>query len=138
MAFKEWFSANWKNVLIIMFAVLWVSKCTSGCSKSTTIKHQKAAIAVLDSTLAVRDSAIHDMEFEIASLNGSLVSERSHNDNFTAIASGNQKELLNKINELDNANTVLKRENESLKKTVSVLEAEAVLTKKELEEIKNK
>ena len=71
----------------------------------------------LDSTLAVRDSIIHDNEFELFRLNESLSSEKKHNDNFTTIASGNQQELNEKINSLTN-------ENKNLKQKIKELERE--------------
>lgn len=109
MNIKETFVKHWKNILLIILVIFSLSKCTSSCSRKMEINRLNTQIEVLDSTLAVRDSIIHDNEFEIIRLNEGLNSERKHNDNFTTIASGNQAELNNKINQLTNENKNLRR-----------------------------
>lgn len=117
MNIKETFLKNWKNILLIILVIFSLSKCTSSCSRKMEINRLNVQIEQLDSTLAVRDSIIHDNEFEIVRLNEGLDSERKHNDNFTTIASGNQTELNNKITQLSN-------ENQRLKKKIKELEQE--------------
>lgn len=117
MNIKETFVKHWKNILLIILVIFSLSKCTSSCSRKMEINRLNTQIEVLDSTLAVRDSIIHDNEFEIIRLNEGLDSERKHNDNFTTIASGNQQELNEKINSLT-------RENRNLKQKIKELEQE--------------
>lgn len=109
MNIKETFVKHWKNILLIILVLFSLSKCTSSCSRKQEINRLNIQIEQLDSTLSVRDSIIHDNEFELFRLNESLNSEKKHNDNFTTIASGNQAELNNKINQLTNENKNLRR-----------------------------
>ena len=117
MNIKETFVKNWKNILLIVLVLFSLSKCTSSCNRKQEINRLNVQIERLDSTLAVRDSIIHDNEFELFRLNESLSSEKKHNDNFTTIASGNQQELNEKINSLTN-------ENKNLKQKIKELERE--------------
>ena len=117
MNIKETFVKNWKNILLIVLVLFSLSKCTSSCNRKQEINRLNVQIERLDSTLAVRDSIIHDNEFELFRLNESLSSEKKHNDNFTTIASGNQQELTEKINSLTN-------ENKNLKQKIKELERE--------------
>lgn len=124
MNIKETLTKNWKNILLIILVIFSLSKCTSSCNRNIEIKNLNHKIEQLDSTISVRDSIIHDNEFEIVRLNEGLSSERKHNDNFTTIASSNQNELNNKINDLIN-------ENRKLKNRIKELENE--LKNKEIE-----
>ncbi len=117
MNIKETFVKHWKNILLIILVLFSLSKCTSSCNRKMEINRLNTQIEVLDSTLAVRDSIIHDNEFEIVRLNEGLNSEKKHNDNFATIATGNQTELTNKINQLTN-------ENKNLKQKIKQLEQE--------------
>ena len=76
-----------------------------------------------------RDSIINVLNVEIDTLKNGLNyytalynSEKSHNSNFANIATGNQAELYNKINELEATVSRLQNENKSLRKKISELE----------------
>ena len=128
MNLKEYFTKHWKVILICLLTVMWMSKCTTSCSRGTEIKRQTKTIEQLDSAITKKDSIILDYSNRLNTATEMLNMEREHNGNFTTIASGNQSELNNKIKTLTEDNAKLKRlvndlarENTELKDQISVL-----------------
>lgn len=44
---------NWKNILLILFILFGMSKCTQSCNRQSTINKQTEQIEHLDSTITV-------------------------------------------------------------------------------------
>lgn len=128
MNLKEYFTKHWKVILLCLMTVMWMSKCTTSCSRGTEIKRQSRTIEQLDSTISKKDSIILDYSNRLNTTTEMLNMEREHNGNFTVIASGNQTELNDKIKTLTEDNANLKRlvkslakENTELKEHITAL-----------------
>ena len=109
MNFIEKIKQHWKVILLCLFVVLWMNRCSVACSRESKIEK-------LEDQVEVRDSLIREMTYELDMKNALLDSEKSHNSNFTSIASGNQAELMKRIYNLTEENTKLKEENKHQKK----------------------
>lgn len=42
---------NWKNILLVLFVLLSLNKCTQSCNRQSVIDRQLVEIATLDSTI---------------------------------------------------------------------------------------
>ena len=109
MQFIEKIKQHWKVILLCLFVVLWMNRCSVACSRESKIEK-------LEDQVEHRDSLIREMTYELDMKNALLDSEKSHNSNFTSIASGNQAELMKRIYNLTEENTKLKEENKHQKK----------------------
>ena len=109
MHFIEKIKQHWKVILLCLFVVLWMNRCSVACSRESKIEK-------LEDQVEHRDSLIREMTYELDMKNALLDSEKSHNSNFTSIASGNQAELMKRIYNLTEENTKLKEENKHQKK----------------------
>lgn len=118
---KDFFKKNGKMVAIVLLSLMFISKCTTSCNRGTTIKHQTVQIEQLDSIITARDSAIYDMMMTNEQLKNSLTTEKEHNSNFTLIATGNQSDLVKKMNDTQKENASLKRQVKELQKKVDEL-----------------
>ena len=90
MQFIEKIKQHWKVILLCLFVVLWMNRCSVACSRESKIEK-------LEDQVEHRDSLIREMTYELDMKNALLDSEKSHNSNFTSIASGNQAELMKRI-----------------------------------------
>lgn len=115
---KEFVIKNWKIIALCLVSLLFFQKCTQSCNRFNEIEKQEKTIKNLDSLIINKDSVIHDLTIKNANLENLLDVEKSHNNNYTDIATYNQKELLNKIDNLTIENKKLKKENSFLKKTI--------------------
>ena len=109
MQFIEKIKQHWKVILLCLFVVLWMNRCSVACSRESKIEK-------LEDQVERRDSLIREMTYELDMKNALLDSEKSHNSNFTSIASDNQAELMKRIYNLTEENTKLKEENKHQKK----------------------
>ena len=109
MNFIEKIKQHWKVILLCLLVVLWMNRCSVACSRESKIEK-------LEDQVERRDSLIREMSYELDMKNALLDSEKSHNSNFTSIASGNQAELMKRIYNLTEENTKLKEENKHQKK----------------------
>ena len=109
MHFIEKIKQHWKVILLCLFVVLWMNRCSVACSRESKIEK-------LEDQVETRDSLIREMTYELDMKNALLDSEKSHNSNFTSIASDNQAELMKRIYNLTEENTKLKEENKHQKK----------------------
>ena len=109
MRFIEKIKQHWKVILLCLFVVLWMNRCSVACSRESKIE-------TLEDQVEYKDSLIREMAFELDMKNALLDSEKSHNSNFTSIASNNQAELMKRIYNLTEENTKLKEENKHQKK----------------------
>lgn len=121
-SFGSWMKKNWKIVVIFILLIFSFSKCTSSCSNKNKVK---VLTEQIDSLNTVNDSIRHDneiLQINQNNLNARLSDEQQHSSDFAGIATGNQKELSARINELTTENRQLKRENTELKNKIKELQ----------------
>ena len=133
MNFAEKIKQHWKVILICLLAIMFMSKCSTSCSRGKEIERQTNTIAVLDSTIISKDSIIREMTFDLDKKNALLDSEKSHNNNFTSIASDNQAELMKRVYNLTEENTKLKEDNKRQKTLINALSKENEILKAQLD-----
>ena len=133
MRFIEKIKQHWKVILICLLAIMFMSKCSTSCSRGKEIGKQANTIAVLDSTIISKDSIIREMTFDLDMKNALLDSEKSHNNNFTSIASDNQAELMKRVYNLTEENTKLKEDNKRQKTLINALSKENEILKAQLD-----
>ena len=124
MSFTEKIKQHWKVILLCLFVVLWMNRCSVACSRESKIEKLEDQVEHRDSLLSKRDSIIREMTFELDMKNALLDSEKSHNSNFTSIASDNQAVLMRKVRNLTQENTKLKEDNKRHKNLINDLSKE--------------
>ena len=124
MSFTDKIKQHWKVILLCLFVVLWMNRCSVACSRESKIEKLEDQVEQRDSLLSKRDSIIREMTFELDMKNALLDSEKSHNSNFTSIASDNQAVLMKKVYKLSEENTKLKEDNKRHKKLINDLSKE--------------
>ena len=124
MSFTEKIKQHWKVILLCLFVVLWMNRCSVACSRESKIEKLEDQVEQCDSLLSKRDSIIREMTFELDMKNALLDSEKSHNSNFTSIASDNQAVLMKKVYKLSEENTKLKEDSKRYKKLINDLSKE--------------
>ena len=133
MSFTEKIKQHWKVILLCLFAVLWMNRCSVACSRESKIEKLEDQVEHRDSLLFERDSIIREMTFELDMKNALLDSEKSHNSNFTSIASDNQAVLMRKVRNLTQENTKLKEDNKRHKTLINDLSKENEILKIQLD-----
>ena len=128
MRFIEKIKQHWKVILLCLFAVLWMNRCSVACSRESKIE-------TLEDQVEYKDSLIREMAFELDMKNALLDSEKSHNSNFTSIASDNQAELMKKVYNLTQENTKLKEDNKRQKSLINELSKENNILRAKLDSI---
>ena len=126
MHFIEKIKQHWKVILLCLFVVLWMNRCSVACSRESKIEK-------LEDQVERRDSLIREISYELDMKNALLDSEKSHNSNFTSIASDNQAELMKRIYNLTEENTKLKEENKHQKKLNNDLSKENGILRTQLD-----
>ena len=98
----------WKEILIVLLAIMFMNKCTQSCSRATKLDKQNIEIVKKDSIIKQlkSDSTISAIRFEDA---------KNSNETYRGIATVNQNEMINKIELLSSENSRLKNENNKLK-----------------------
>ena len=124
MSFTDKIKQHWKVILLCLFVVLWMNRCSVACSRESKIEKLEDQVEQRDSLLSKRDSIIREMAYELDMKNALLDSEKSHNNNFTSIASDNQAVLMKKIYKLSEENTKLKEDNKRHKNLINDLSKE--------------
>ena len=135
MSFTEKIKQHWKVILLCLFAVLWMNRCSVACSRESKIEKLEDQVEQRDSLLVERDSIIREMTFELNMKNALLDSEKSHNSNFTSIASDNQAVLMRKVRNLTQENTKLKEDNKRHKTLINDLSKENEILRTQLDSI---
>ena len=100
---------NWKNILIIILILFSVSKCTSSCTRGKQIDK-------LNYQIVQMDSVIHANGIELDKLNMRLDDAQTSIDSYKGIATGNQRDLVDKVSTLTEENKQLKKQVTSLTK----------------------
>ena len=124
MSFTDKIKQHWKVILLCLFAVLWMTRCSVACSRESKIEKLEDQVEQCDSLLSKRDSIIREMTYELDMKNALLDSEKSHNNNFTSIASDNQAVLMKRVVKLTEENTKLKEDNKRHKNLINDLSNE--------------
>ena len=135
MRFIEKIKQHWKVILLCLFVVLWMNRCSVACSRESKIEKLEDQVEHRDSLLFERDSIIREMTFELDMKNALLDSEKSHNSNFTSIASDNQAVLMRKVRNLTQENTKLKEDNKRHKTLINDLSKENEILRTQLDSI---
>ena len=124
MSFTDKIKQHWKVILLCLLAVLWMNRCSVACSRESKIEKLEDQVEQRDSLLSKRDSIIREMAYELDMKNALLDSEKSHNSNFTSIASDNQAVLMKRVVKLTEENTKLKEDNKRHKNLINNLSKE--------------
>ena len=135
MRFIEKIKQHWKVILLCLFAVLWMNRCSVACSRESKIEKLEDQVEQCDSLLSKRDSIIREMTYELDMKNALLDSEKSHNNNFTSIASDNQAVLMKRVVKLTEENTKLKEDNKRHKNLINDLSNENEILRIQLDSI---
>ena len=138
MTFTEKIKQHWEVILLCLLAVLWMNRCSVACSRESKIEKLEDQLEHCDSLLFERDSIIREMTFELDMKNALLDSEKSHNSNFTSIASDNQAELMKRVHNLTEENTKLKEDNKRNKNLINGLSRENEILKTQLDSLLRK
>lgn len=100
---------NWKNILLIILILFSVNKCTSSCTRGKQIDK-------LNYQIVQMDSVIHANGIELDKLNMRLDDAQTSIDSYKGIATGNQRDLVDKVSTLTEENKQLKKQVTSLTK----------------------
>ena len=138
MSFTDKIKQHWKVILLCLLTVLWMNRCSVACSRESKIEKLEDQVEQRDSLLFERDSIIREMTFELDMKNALLDSEKSHNSNFTSIASDNQAVLMRKVRNLTQENTKLKEDNKRHKTLINDLSKENEILRTQLDSILRK
>ena len=135
MSFTDKIKQHWKVILLCLFAVFWMNRCSVACSRESKIEKLEDQVEQCDSLLSKRDSIIREMTYELDMKNALLDSEKSHNNNFTSIASDNQAVLMKRVVKLTEENTKLKEYNKRHKNLINDLSNENEILRIQLDSI---
>ena len=135
MSFTDKIKQHWKVILLCLLVVLWMNRCSVACSRESKIEKLEDQVEQRDSLLFERDSIIREMTFKLDMKNALLDSEKSHNSNFTSIASDNQAVLMRKVRNLTQENTKLKEDNKQHKTLINDLSKENEILRTQLDSI---
>ena len=135
MNLTEKIKQHWKVILICLLTMMWMSKCTTSCSRGKEIERQAKTIEVLDSTITSKDSVIRELMFDISMKEGLLDAADKHSENFTSIASDNQLILLDKVSKLSSENKKLTDDNARLKNLVNGLTKENTILRSQVDSV---
>lgn len=135
MSFTDKIKQHWKVILLCLFAVFWMNRCSVACSRESKIEKLEDQVEQCDSLLSKRDSIIREMTYELDMKNALLDSEKSHNNNFTSIASDNQAVLMKRVVKLTEENTKLKEDNKRHKNLINDLSNENEILRIQLDSI---
>jgi len=115
----------WKEILIGLLVIFSLNKCTTSCSRGTTIKKQNIELVQKDSIIRVQADSLNIM-------NVRWKDAQTSQSTYQGIAMGNQQELVKNIEDMKNTiefmttkvqqlsaeNNKLKQENKQLKEQV--------------------
>ena len=123
-SFVDKLKRNWKNIVLILLVLFSVNKCTSSCTRGKQIDKLEYQVVQLDSVITSNG-------IEIDKLNIQLDNAKTSIDSYKGIATGNQKDLVDKVSELT-------EENKTLKQKVNVLTKERDALTERVKELENK
>lgn len=121
--FLDTLKKNWKNIVLILLVLFSFSKCTSSCTRGRQIDKLNYQIVQMDSVITAQGIAFDKQSIELEGAKTSI-------DNYKGIATGNQKELVDKVSSLTEENRILTnkvnsltKENNRLKEKITELES---------------
>ena len=86
MNLVEKIKQHWKVILICLLAMMWMSKCTTGCSQERTIKTLNTELHQKDSVITKLDDKVDSLENELTLYKKLYDSEKSHNTDVSNIS----------------------------------------------------
>jgi chromosome segregation ATPase len=108
-----------------------LSKCTNSCTRGREIDRLNYQIVQQDSALKANDIIIDKLSTRLDDANTSI-------DNYKGIATGNQKDLIDKLNTLTNDNKELNTKINKITKENNNLTKENTQLKKEIKTLEEK
>lgn len=138
MNLVEKIKQHWKVILICLLAMMWMSKCTTGCSQERTINTLKTELHQKDSVNTVLNAKCDSLKTENTILNVKYDSEKSHNADISNISKMSIDELRVKVHTLTAENNKLKEENKRQKILIKGLSDEAILLRSQVDSILRK
>ena len=121
MNLVEKIKQHWKVILICLLAMMWMSKCTTGCSQERTINTLKTELHQKDSVITVLNTKYDSLKTENTILNVKYDSEKSHNVDISNISKMSIDELKVKVHTQANEIINLTRINDGLTKENTIL-----------------
>ena len=92
---KEKLKKNWKTIVIVLLVLFSLNKCTTSCSRSSTIKKQNIEIVQKDSIIKAKSDSLNILKSR-------WTDAQKSQSTYQGIAMGNQQELVNTIDEMKN------------------------------------
>ena len=114
----------WREILLCIFVLFSLNKCTVACNRDTTINKQNIEISQKDSIIKVQTDSLNILKIR-------WNDAQSSQSTYQGIALGNQQELINQINEL-------KIEKDNVQNKLDILTTENYKLKKENKQLKGK
>ena len=124
MNLVEKIKQHWKVILICLLAMMWMSKCTTGCSQERTIKALNTELHQKDSVITSLKDTVDSAKNVSAFWKTMYDSEKSHNIDVSNISKMSIDELKVKVHTQANEIINLKRINDGLTKENSILHAQ--------------
>ena len=127
-SFIEKVKKNWKNILLILLVLFSMSKCTSSCNRGKQIDR-------LNYQIVQMDSVITSNGIELDKLNTRLDDAQTSIDSYKGIATGNQRDLVDKISTLTEEKRNLESQLRKEKSDNKVLQKRIIELEKQIEEL---
>lgn len=110
---------HWKEILLVLFIVFSLNKCTVACNRDSKIKKQQIELVKKDSIINAQVDSLNIMNVR---WNDAQTSQST----YRGIALGNQQELLNQIEDLKSKNNILEKRVDMLLNNNAVLKSENI------------
>lgn len=114
----------WREILLGIFVIFSLNKCTVACNRDTTINKQNIEISRKDSIIKVQTDSLNILKIR-------WNDAQSSQSTYQGIALGNQQELIKQIGELN-------IEKDNIQNKLDILTTENYKLKKENQQLKNK
>jgi len=114
----------WREILLGIFVIFSLNKCTVACNRDTTINKQNIEILQKDSIIKIQKDSLNILKIRWDDAQNSQ-------STYQGIALGNQQELIKQIGELN-------IEKDNIQNKLDILTAENYKLKKENQQLKNK
>lgn len=117
---------HWKEILIASLVIFSLNKCSVACNRDTKINNQQTELIQKDSIIKVKSDSLNILKIRWNDF-------QTSQNRYEGLALGNQHQLLNEIESLQNINNEqskliksqdkqinrLKKENQQLKKRIN-------------------
>lgn len=129
---------NWHIIIICVLFIFGMSQCTKSCNRNQNIKYQNKELHTKDSIIDALNCKVDTLTTSLHYYTALYESEIKHNSNFASIATGNQNELYEQMEQLNNEIVSLKNDNITLDNRIKQLNKENSALKDSLSYYKNK